>query len=68
MRQFKIVVEERYRREPGIVEFEAIEIGAALEMAASLVQASQAEMWCDGKLLCRLSRPSDCGPPFWQVC
>ncbi len=67
MQHFKLVVEPQRSRQPEIVEFDAHEIGTALEMAAHLLQRPRAEMWCDGRLLCKLSRAGDLEAPFWQV-
>lgn len=67
MRNFKLVTEEQCNRQPHIVEFRAHEIGTALEMAANLLETPRAEMWCDGELLCKLSRAGDREAPFWQV-
>jgi hypothetical protein len=67
MRHFKLIAETRHSREPEIVEFEAQEIGIALDMAADLVRSSQAEMWCDGERLCTLSRAGESGAHFWQI-
>ncbi|MBU2342100.1 MAG: hypothetical protein KKE77_12755 [Alphaproteobacteria bacterium] len=67
MRRFKIITEGRSSPEPEIVEFQAQEVGTALELTARIVEASHAEMWCDDELLCKLSRAGDRNAPFWYV-
>lgn len=67
MQHFKLVVETQRSRQPEIVEFHAHEVGTALEMAAHLLKQPRAEMWCDGRRLCNLSRAGDREAPFWQV-
>lgn len=67
MQRFRLVVEQQPSRPPEIVEFDAHEVATALDMAARLLPRPRAEMWCDDRLLCKLSRAGDREAPFWQV-
>lgn len=67
MHQFKLVFEGPAIQHSHLVEFDAPNVGTALAITANLVKDPTAEMWCDGRLLCKLSRAGEREAPFWQI-
>jgi hypothetical protein len=48
------------------IHFEAADAGAALSVAFPYARERAAELWCDGRMLCRIECPSEAGG-FWLI-
>lgn len=57
---------ESGRADSTTIHFEAADAGAALGIAFSYARDRVAELWCDGKRLCRIEYPSE-GGGFWLI-